>query len=91
MQDTNTIEQYPAIQCTNCGKFKVQINDTLYVLNGREGKEDSDGLWVEDTPNGPLFSLHQLPNTQKWKVIHKDNIGEHQQKHQRKWGSSTLL
>lgn len=74
MQDTtHTTQQYPAIQCTNCGKFKVRIEDTLYVLNGREGME-ANGLWVEDTPQGPLFSLHQLPNTRKWKIIHKEDI-----------------
>ena len=69
----NTIQdntQYPAIQCTNCGKFKVLIEDTLYVLNGRGVTEGSEGLWVEETPQGPLFSLHQLPNTTKWKIIH---------------------
>lgn len=69
-----TQEQYPSIQCTNCGKYKVHIHDTLYVLNGREGTEGSEGLWVEDTPQGPLFSLHQLPNTRKWKVLHSSPI-----------------
>ena len=36
---TPPIYQVPASECTQCGKFKVLINHTQYVLNGREAKE----------------------------------------------------
>ena len=80
-------KQVPALQCTNCGKYKVQIGDMYYVSNGREVGDDVKGLWVEETPSGPYFSTQKLPNTKRWKIIHEEQlIQPHQQKHMRKWG-----
>ena len=68
--------QVQAYECSNCGKFKVILNHTHYVLNGREAKEGQPHLWVEETPQGNLFSLHPTPHAKRWKIIQAQSIIE---------------
>ena len=70
------IYQVPASECTQCGKFKVLINHTQYVLNGREAKEGQPHLWVEETPQGTLFSIQPTPHSRKWKIISSKSVLE---------------
>lgn len=73
---TPPIYQVPASECTQCGKFKVLINHTQYVLNGREAKEGQPYLWVEETPQGALFSIQRTPHSRKWKIISSKSVLE---------------
>lgn len=73
---TPPIYQVPASECTQCGKFKVLINHTQYVLNGREAKEGQPHLWVEETPQGQLFSIQPTPHSRKWKIISSKSVLE---------------
>lgn len=66
--------QVQAYECTNCGKYKVILNHTQYLLNGREAKEGQPHLWVEETPQGNLFSLHPTPHAKRWKIIQSQSI-----------------
>lgn len=68
--------QVPASECSSCGKFKVLINHTQYVLNGREAKDGQPHLWVEETPQGALFSIQPTPNSRKWKIISSKSVLE---------------
>ena len=73
---TPPIYQVPASECTQCGKFKVLINHTQYVLNGREAKEGQPHLWVEETPQGVLSSIQRTPHSRKWKIISSKSVLE---------------
>ena len=73
---TPPIYQVPASECSSCGKYKVLINHTQYVLNGREAKEGQPHLWVEETPQGPLFSIQPTPHSRKWKIISSKSVLE---------------
>jgi hypothetical protein len=81
-------------QCTNCGKWKVNINNVQYVTNSRVVGEDfeGEGLWVTYDEDGtPLFSPDKHPNSQeRWKVIHTTPLepqGDmYSQHHSRQWG-----
>ena len=68
------IYQVPASECSKCGKFKVLLNHTQYVLNGREAKEGQPHLWVEETPQGVLFSIQPTPHSRKWKIISSKSV-----------------
>ena len=69
-------ELYSPTQCTNCGKYKVTINGTTYVTNGRIVSEDIPGLYVSyDENNNIYFSLTRHPYTvEKWKVIEQTKV-----------------
>ena len=71
-----TPHQVPASECSQCGKFKVLLNHTQYVLNGREAKEGQPHLWVEETPQGALFSIQRTPHSRKWKIISSKSVLE---------------
>lgn len=65
---------YDYIQCSNCGKYKVQVDEGYQlVLNGRQIEEDSEkeGMWVQYTEEGePQFSFEKTPQSvERWKVI----------------------
>ena len=70
------IYQVPASECSQCGKFKVLINHTQYVLNGREAQDGQPHLWVEETPQGALFSIQPTPHSRKWKIISSKSVLE---------------
>ena len=70
------IYQVPASECSSCGKYKVLLNHTQYVLNGREAKDGQPHLWVEETPQGALFSIQRTPNSRKWKIISSKSVLE---------------
>ena len=70
------IYQVPASECSSCGKFKVLINHTQYVLNGREALDGQPHLWVEETPQGQLFSIQPTPHSRKWKIISSKSVLE---------------
>ena len=73
---TPPIYQVPASECSQCGKYKVLINHTQYVLNGREAKDGQPHLWVEETPQGALFSIQRTPHSRKWKIISSKSVLE---------------
>ena len=70
------IHQVSASECTQCGKFKVLLNHTQYVLNGREAKDGQPHLWVEETPKGVLFSIQPTPHSRPWKIISSRSVLE---------------
>jgi len=83
-------------QCTDCGKWKVNINGVQYVTNSRVVKEEYEGtaLWVSYNEEGtPLFSMDKHPSSQeRWKVIHVAPLepfpNPYQQHHSRQWGDN---